>query len=81
MWKIPTTLEGTYCMNVALDLGFKIVGYDMASIKLRNMHNFCDSIIFYWSNQEIDESDFNDVQTTQKNKALFEIVSKQFRIE
>jgi len=78
LWKIPTTLEGTYCMDVALDLGFKIVGYDMASIKLRNMHGYCDSIIFFWSNQKIVKADFYNVQTTQKNKALFEKISQQF---
>jgi len=78
IWKIPTTLEGTYCMNVALELGFKIVGYDMASIKLSNMQNFCDSIIFFWSNQEIVEAGFCNVQTTQKNKILFEKISQQF---
>lgn len=81
LWKIPTTIEGTYCMKVALELGFKIVGYDMASVKLKNMQNFCDSVLFFWSNQEIVKSDFCNIKKTQKNKELFEKIIQQFKNE
>ena len=77
IWKIPTTLNGVSSMQTALDLNFKVVGYDMASIKDDESNRFHDSIIFCHYANGIHE-DFKKIKTTPKNKPLVEKISSQF---
>ena len=77
LWKIPAILEGISSMQTALDLNFKVVGYDMASIKNENSEKFNDSIIFCHYANGIKE-DFEKIKTTPKNKKLVEKISLQF---
>ncbi|MFX0001742.1 MAG: hypothetical protein ACFE9Q_14540 [Candidatus Hodarchaeota archaeon] len=77
IWKIPTTIEGINSMKHALELDFKAIGYDVASIESNRPGIFHDAIIFAYYNREINH-DFNDIKTTNKNEKLFEKVIDQF---
>jgi hypothetical protein len=78
IWYIPTTIEGTYCMKIAFEKGFKAIGYDMASIESNNIGKFYDAVIFAFYNSIQEKFDFSTVRTTNKNRGLFEVISQQF---
>jgi hypothetical protein len=77
LWKVPTSIEGINSMKYAFDLGFKAIGYDVASIESNNSGRFNDAIIFAYYNHGIND-DFNEVKTTNKNEELFERIVPQF---
>jgi hypothetical protein len=35
-WRIPATEEGLYSMKIALEFGFKVIGYDIGSYPNKN---------------------------------------------
>lgn len=74
LWRIPTTLYGISSMSLALDKGFKIVGYD---IGFNNINwTLFDSVLFaYYPNYNCEEFEVNCTDTpkplVKKIKELF----------
>ncbi|MFW9989203.1 MAG: hypothetical protein ACFFC3_11140 [Candidatus Odinarchaeota archaeon] len=77
IWKIPTSIEGINSMKHAFELGFKAIGYDVASIESKNSGLYHDSVIFTYYNKEVTDT-FENIKTSSKNKELFERIETQF---
>jgi len=67
-WRVPATLEGLNSQHIALNKGFKVVGYDPGSFYNQKLTN--DTIIFCKFPNGIDFSQFEGLNVVDKNKPI-----------
>ena len=76
-WRIPTTIEGLNSMEIAINRGFKNIGYDVGSIIDKN-GVLNDSVVMYYYPKNILNQQFENVNLTKTNTLLFNKVKKTF---
>ncbi len=73
-WRVPTTLEGLGSQHIALNNGFKVVGYDPGSFFNQKLTD--DTIVFCKFPNGIDFSQFEGLNVVDKNKPIVNKVLK-----
>ena len=77
-WRIPTSIIGIDSMHIALENGFKVVGYDIGSIN-NDDGTLSDSLVLCKYFNEIDLDQFTKIDITDANKTLVNKVIGAFK--
>lgn len=75
-WYIPTTVEGLNSQLLALENGFKVVGYNPGSI---NNDLLLDSILMCYFPNGVDFTQFKGMNLTEKNQSITKKVIKALK--
>jgi hypothetical protein len=72
-WRIPTTEEGIHSMKMALDHGFKVIGYDIGSYLARD-GNLYDSVFLAYFPKKVKLNPNEPLNITKKVRPIVDKV-------